>query len=197
MRNAHGSELILIRHAQSQWNAVGRWQGHADPALTPLGHEQADALASEFAGERVHRIYSSDLLRARQTAEALAARLALDFEVDPTFRELDVGCWSGLTRDEIEARDPALLAAFETGDPSVRPGDGETRAELRQRARDRVALLAAEHPGERIAVVTHLGFIRALLPDAQPANASAMVVSMKRALTARRVRDEAGLSGPL
>ena len=192
----HG-ELILIRHAQSEWNAAGRWQGHADPSLSALGHEQAAMLAAELAAEPIDRIYASDLLRARQTADALAARLALEVEVDTAFRELDVGRWSGLVREEIEASDAALLAEFETGDPSIRPGGGETRGELRQRARDRVALIAAEHPGERVVIVSHLGFIRALIPDAEPDNASALVVSMERALTARQLAGEAGPASPL
>jgi len=192
----HG-QLILIRHAQSEWNAAGRWQGHADPPLSVLGHEQAAMLAAELATEPIDRIYASDLLRARQTADALAVRLALEVDIDLAFRELDVGRWSGLVRAEIEASDATLLAEFETGDPSIRPGGGETRGELRQRARDRVALLAAEHPGERIVIVSHLGFIRALIPDAEPANASALVVSMERALTARQSTEEAGPVSPL
>jgi broad specificity phosphatase PhoE len=197
MRERHRGELILIRHAQSEWNAAGLWQGHADPPLSDLGREQAAKLAEESADLDASCIYSSDLRRARQTAEPLAARLGLEVVVDPNFRELDVGRWSGLTREQIEARDPELLAAFESGVPTVRPGGGETRAELRQRARDRVALIAAEHPGERIVVVTHLGFIRALLPGAEPTNASTMRVSVERALTARVPRGEGRQVGPL
>jgi alpha-ribazole phosphatase/probable phosphoglycerate mutase len=197
MRDDHRGQLILIRHAQSEWNAAGRWQGHADPKLTPLGEDQALKLAAELEGETADRIYASDLRRARQTAAPIAARLGLMVEVDPDLRELDVGRWSGLTREEIHTKEPDLLADFETGDPHIRPGSGETRAELRQRARDRMALMAAEHPGERIIIVTHLGFIRALLPDAEPENASALRVTMERALTAREPGAEAENVGPL
>lgn len=193
----HG-ELILIRHAQSEWNAAGRWQGHADPPLSALGHEQAAMLAAELAAEEpIDCIYASDLLRARQTADAVAVRLALEVKVDTAFRELDIGRWSGQVRAEIEGSDAALLSEFETGDPSIRPGGGETRGELRQRARDRVALIAAEHSDERVLIVSHLGFIRALIPDAEPENASALVVSMERALTARQPAGEAGPASPL
>ena len=91
-----------------------------------------------------------------------------------------------MVREQIEASEPELLREFDSGDPGVRPGGGETRGELRQRARERVQLLAHEHAGERVVVVTHLGFIRALLPDAEPENASALRVSMREALTARQ-----------
>lgn len=181
-----GGELILIRHAQSEWNALGRWQGHADPRLSPLGRAQAEALADSMAGEAIDALYSSDLRRALETARAIGKRLGLDVTADAAFRELDVGRWSGLLREEIEAREPELLHEFDSGDPSVRPGGGETRSELRRRARERVALLAHQHPGSRIAVVTHLGFIRALLPDAEPENARALRVTMREALTARQ-----------
>ncbi len=193
----HSGELILIRHAQSEWNAAGRWQGHADPPLSALGEEQALKLAAELAGERADRLFASDLRRALQTAEPIGARFDLAITIEDAFRELDVGRWSGLTREEIHAREPELLAEFETGDPHIRPGSGETRAELRQRARDRMALMAAEHPGERIIIVTHLGFIRALLPEAEPENASALRVSMERALTARDPGVAAEQVGPL
>jgi broad specificity phosphatase PhoE len=182
----HSGELILIRHAQSEWNALGRWQGHADPPLSPLGRTQAEALAESFGFDRVDALYVSDLRRAVETAMPLAKKLGLEATIDPVFRELDVGRWSGLVREEIEAREPELLREFDSGDPRVRPGGGETRGELRQRARERIALVAHEHAGERVVVVTHLGFIRALLPDAEPENASALRVSMHEALTARQ-----------
>jgi broad specificity phosphatase PhoE len=187
MAQAHDSgDLILIRHAQSEWNALGRWQGHADPPLSPLGRIQAEVLADSFGFDRVDALYVSDLRRALETAIPLGKRLGLEPVVDAAFRELDVGRWSGLVREEIEASEPELLREFDSGDPGVRPGGGETRGELRHRAHERIASMAHEHPGERIVLVTHLGFIRALLPDAEPENASALRVSMHEALTARQ-----------
>jgi alpha-ribazole phosphatase len=185
-------ELILIRHAESEWNAAGRWQGHADPPLSHNGLQQVEQLATSLVDLAFDRIFSSDLLRAVQTARPLALSRGLSVETDSAFRELDVGAWSGLKRDEIATRDPKLLAAFETGDPQIRPGGGETRSELRQRARDRVALIAAEHPGERVVIVTHLGFVRALLPDADPGNTSALVVPIAEAMSARQPSGEGG-----
>jgi broad specificity phosphatase PhoE len=85
-------------------------------------------------------------------------------------RELDVGAWTGLTRSEIEARDPERLTAFESGEPTIRAGGGETRLEIRLRARALLGHVAERHAGQRLIVVTHLGVIRALLPGVEPGN---------------------------
>ena len=171
------TNLLLVRHGQTPWNAAGRWQGHGDPGLSAVGRSQAVELAVELAAvmrrdsEPVWtRVMASDLRRARETAEILAESLALRVEVDNRLRELDVGEWTGLTRSEIEGRDRETLLAFESGDPTVRPGGGESRGEIRQRARALVRDLAKSFAGERLIVVTHLGVIRALLPGAEPGN---------------------------
>lgn len=174
---ASQTELLLVRHGQTAWNAAGRWQGHADPALSALGREQTWALASTLRAERGERdavwsgLLASDLRRARETAEILGEVLGLEVEIESRLRELDVGEWAGLTRSEIERRDRSALLAFESGDPSVRPGGGESRAELRRRARDLVRDLGKRFSGERLIVVTHLGVIRALLPGTEPGHA--------------------------
>ncbi len=192
---ASRTDLLLIRHAQSEWNATGRWQGQADPPLSAEGERQAktlaERLATELAGERVDCVYCSDLRRARATAERIAEAFGLELQASERFRELDVGDWSGLTRDEILARDAALLERFESDDPDARPGGGETRREIRERAHHAVADLVKAHPGERIVVVCHLGFLRALLPDAEPANAELIRIDAREALS-RRARFIAG-----
>jgi len=160
--------FLLIRHAQSVWNAAGRWQGQADPPLSERGREQALELARKLAGEIApDRLLCSDLQRARHTAEALGRALEIEPEPLPALRELDVGTWSGLTRDEIEAVDPENLARFEAGDETVRAGGAESRAEIRARVLATFHALAAQHPGEDLVVVTHLGVARALVPGTE------------------------------
>lgn len=166
------TSFLLIRHAESEWNASGRWQGHGDPPLSAHGREQAAALADELAGEAVEVLIASDLARSAQTAAILGARLALVPRLDARLREIDVGRWTGLTHAQIAERDAALLARFEAEDPDARPGGGETRREIRARVRAAAASLAREHAGRRVALVTHLGAIRALVPGAEPANAA-------------------------
>ncbi len=177
------TRLLLIRHGQTPWNADGRWQGHGNPSLTEAGLAQAKALALSLAQERQRwralepqqgawtRVFSSDLERARQTALAVAEELGLPIEFDRRLRELDVGAWSGLTRDEIARRDPDRLRRFERGEPLIRPGDGESRVEIRERTHALVSDFARRFRGDRIIMVTHLGVIRSLVPGADPGNA--------------------------
>jgi broad specificity phosphatase PhoE len=155
--------LLLIRHAESSWNAAGRWQGHGDPPLSDRGRAQSNALARELAQETIDVLVSSDLRRAAETALILGEARGLRPELNPRLRELDVGDWGGLTRDQIERTAGDALRRFDAGDLDVRPGGGENLREIEQRACSVVAELVAAHPGRRLAVVTHLGVIRALL----------------------------------
>lgn len=164
------TRFLLIRHAESAWNAERRWQGHADPPLSPRGVAQAEALARSLAGERADRLLCSDLQRARHTAEIVGRGLGLRASADPGLRELDVGTWEGLTRQEIAARDPDALARFDAGEPEQPAGGAESRAALRERVHATFRSLAAAYPEEQLVVVTHLGVVRALLPHAELPN---------------------------
>ena len=163
--------LLLIRHAESSWNAAGRWQGHGDPPLSDCGRVQANSLARELARETIDVLVSSDLRRAAETAAALGEARGLRPELNPRLRELDIGDWEGLTRDQIERTAGNVLRRFDDGDPDVRPGGGENLREIAQRAFSVMAELLDAHPGRRLAVVTHLGVIRALLGGADVGNA--------------------------
>jgi probable phosphoglycerate mutase len=164
------TRFLLIRHAESIWNAAGRWQGHADPPLSARGRIQAEALGSELAARGIEILLASDLVRAAQTAAILGQRLGLEATLDARLRELDIGRWAGLTRAEIARRDPDGLARFEIGDPEVRAGGGESRHELRGRVREFVQQRSRQHAGRLVAVVAHLGAIRAMRPGLRLAN---------------------------
>jgi broad specificity phosphatase PhoE len=192
--------MLLIRHGQTSWNAAGLWQGHGDPDLTDEGRAQADRLARSLQGEMDTswtRVLSSDLARAHQTAMTVADLLSLPIELDVRLRELDVGTWSGLSRSEIEGRDPETLEAFERGEPMIRPGGGESRIEIRERTHEFVCDLVNRLAGESLIVVTHLGVIRALVPGAEPSNAERIEVIAEE-LAARPVdRHRRPGEGPL
>ena len=184
---------MLIRHAQTDWNAAGRWQGHADPSLSAEGQVQARLLGERLTGEAAVALVCSDLKRAVQTATPVAQALGLELIEDQRFRELDVGIWSGQTRAEIQDRDPEGLKAFESGAPDVRPGGGETRSAIRGRSREAIEDWLGRMDAGRLVVVTHLGVILALLPGHELANASAVEVSAEDLLT-RRERFDAKAS---
>jgi probable phosphoglycerate mutase len=157
------ARLLLVRHGESTWNATGRWQGWADPPLSPLGEQQASEAGTRLRELGITGVASSDLARARRTAEIVAARLELDLALtDPALREYDVGDWCGLTRPEIEAGWPGLLNAWHQGELAAAPG-GEARADFTERAVAAITRLAAdERLGDRPVVVTHGGLVRAV-----------------------------------
>jgi probable phosphoglycerate mutase len=171
------SEVLLLRHGQSAWNAQQRWQGHGDPSLTELGREQARAVAARLESAGIERVVSSDLARAFETAAIVAAVLGLAVERDAHWRERDIGSWTGFTREEIEARWPEEYARFRSHDESARPGGGESDAMLRARAREALAALRARHAGARVLVVTHRGIARMLAPETPLGNAEWCEVS--------------------
>jgi broad specificity phosphatase PhoE len=143
--------LLLARHGETDWTREGRWQGWADPPLNDTGREQARRLAEELRTTPFDAVYSSDLRRAFETAEILAAPHDVPVLADPGLREIDIGSWSGLTKTEIEERFP----------DRKRP-DGETHEQHGARVRAAVIRIAQEHLGQRILLVAHGGTIRAI-----------------------------------
>jgi broad specificity phosphatase PhoE len=138
------TELLLVRHGETDWNAEGKLQGHTDRPLNDFGRRQAQALADRLAGESIDAVYASDLSRARETAEILGAKLGLPVLVDPDLREKNWGNWEGLTSDE------RLHIEFE----------GETSEAHRDRTLSAVQRIVERHPDGRIVVVTHGGSLR-------------------------------------
>jgi probable phosphoglycerate mutase len=170
--------LWLVRHAESTWNAAGRWQGQKDPPLSERGRRQAAELARALAGEGVETLITSDLARAFETASIVGRALGLRPRPEPALRELDAGTWSGLPRSEIARRDAQMLARFDSGDRNTPAGGGENRRDVALRARRALLAIAREDAGRRLAVVTHGGVIRSLLPDVRLANAEWHVASL-------------------
>ena len=142
---------------------MGRWQGQADPPLSPLGEEQAAEAAAMLVGTGVTGVVTSDLVRARRTGQIIADALGLGpVAVCPDLGEYDVGEWSGLTKPEIEARWPGQQLQWFQGRLPTTPG-GEGRAHFDRRVMDALlGVAAAATPGSVLVVVTHGGVIRAL-----------------------------------
>jgi probable phosphoglycerate mutase len=148
------SQILVVRHGQSTWNADGRWQGQADPPLSELGIAQAEAAARAVDGVEV--IWASDLERARHTASILAAARGLEVVADPRLREREAGEWTGLTRAEIEEQYPGALAERR------RPPGFEFDDVLVVRALGALQDLAATLAGRTAIAVTHGGVILAV-----------------------------------
>jgi broad specificity phosphatase PhoE len=152
--------ILLARHGQSDWNRTRRWQGFADRPLTERGHAQAAELAERLADIALDAIYSSDLARARITAETVASVQGLEVTQLRELREVNVGSWEGLTREEAKARDPDGFRRWEAGGTGW--DDGESYPEMSARVLGAVAEIARAHEGGRVLVVAHGGPIRAV-----------------------------------
>ena len=155
--------ILLIRHGETAWNAVRRLQGHIDIDLNPEGQRQAAAVARALASEKLDAIISSDLKRALQTAEAIAAHHQVPLHVDPDLRERGYGAFEGLLYTEIAERYPEDFAAWQARHvESVMP-HGERKAEsfreFYERSIAALASWAEKHPGQAIAVVAHGGVL--------------------------------------
>jgi probable phosphoglycerate mutase len=157
--------LILVRHGETDWNRERRWQGHADTPLNETGREQARALARALNGEAIAAVYSSDLRRARETAEIVADGRGLPVLVDRRLREIDFGEWEGLRTVEIHERYPEFMAAWPPTDGRPFPG-GETYGAMGARVVAALGEIARRHPDEDVVVVLHGGPILGALAHA-------------------------------
>ncbi len=147
--------LYVVRHGQTPWNVEGRYQGQLDPPLNENGLRQAGETARRLAPLGIEAIYSSDLARAMQTAEALSHLTGLPVQPDPRLREIHQGEWQGVLIDDIRARWPAELHGWETDPWRHHPVGGETLAQLQQRVFSAIDDIIRRHPQGRVAVFTH------------------------------------------
>lgn len=151
------TEVIIVRHGETDWNRIGRIQGHGEIDLNPRGRNQAKALAKCLAGERLDAIFSSDLARAHTTARAIAARTRRKLFIDQRLRECHLGVLAGLTHSEARARYPKAYAIYCDGIGDTPIPGGESPDQRRQRVVAAVTGLAERYRGGRLLVVTHGG----------------------------------------
>ncbi len=152
--------LLLIRHGQTNWNLEQRFQGQSDIPLNETGRKQAAALAERLAAETFDAVYTSDLQRATETAKIICAS---PIHPDPRLREVNFGDWEGLTYDEIKAKHPETLAAWEADIFKNAPPHGETLEGLAERVQFILDELRAKHQDQRILIVAHGGVLQTLI----------------------------------
>jgi broad specificity phosphatase PhoE len=155
--------IHLARHGQTAYNHEGRFQGHLPVPLDATGREQAAALAEVAAGVQITSLWCSPLLRARETAEVVAARIGLEPTEDARFAETDTGDWTDRSFADVRAEDPEGFARFQRSDPSFRYPGGESFAEQSERVQAGLANLRALPAALPALVVCHRGVIRLAL----------------------------------
>ena len=153
------TEITLIRHGETEWNLSGRWQGHADSALSPRGVAQAEARAGRIAKEEIDFVYVSDLERAQHTARLAGSEANWSFSLMPELRERDLGVLEGLTTDEMLVKQPDVYQSFLEDGPEYQPPGGESFLQFSDRCTSAIENLALLHPNKKIAVVTHGGVL--------------------------------------
>jgi 2,3-bisphosphoglycerate-dependent phosphoglycerate mutase len=158
------AQLALVRHGQTAWNAERRFQGHADVTLSEAGRAEARALAKRLRDEPVTALYSSPLRRALETAEIVASVVGVPVRSDERLREIDVGSWQGLTRDDVETRFPDGYRRWLGGEPGW--NGGEPYDELAARVLPALLDLAQRHEDGLVVAVTHGGPMRVALTAA-------------------------------
>jgi broad specificity phosphatase PhoE len=158
------TRIILVRHGETEWNRVERFRGRADVPLNGTGLLQAQATGRRIADEwRPVAIYSSPLLRAVRTAEAVAWHFDLRVEVHPGLIDIDYGEWQGLTPAEAKERWPEVVDAWYNAPHTAHIPGGETLDDLRARGLKTVNELSMLHRGQTIALVSHTVVNRIIL----------------------------------
>lgn len=160
------TKIVYIRHGETEWNLSGKYQGQTDVALSPRGTQQAEQLAAHFPVKNIEAVYTSDLSRARRTAEIIAAPFGLAPVPKKELRELNFGAWEGLRYDEITERWPAIMEDFFRHPDRMEIPAGETFAAVQQRATACIEALCEKHKDAAIAVVAHGAILRTLLAAA-------------------------------
>ncbi|MFC1879109.1 alpha-ribazole phosphatase [Chloroflexota bacterium] len=155
--------LVIARHGLTAWNLTHRFQGQTDIPLNKRGINQAEALGERLANENIAHIYSSDLLRAYRTAQAVAQFQGCPLEKDARLRELNFGEWEGLTYQQIQEDQPQALKEWLEIPTEFSPPGGESLGQLAGRVQDFIDTIQQNHSQQRILLVAHGGAIQVLL----------------------------------
>ena len=157
------TEIILIRHGETEWNSQKRMQGHSNSDLSSVGQAQIQALGQWMKNVPFDLIYSSDSLRAKQTAEAITQFSGHELQFDQRLREKNLGVFEGLTSEEARERHPEVFRLFKTAGSKYVIDEGESTQQLQDRALEIVDEIRIKHLEERVLLVTHGGFIRVVM----------------------------------
>ncbi len=163
------ARLILVRHGQTEWNRLRRYQGQSDIELNETGIIQAQLAAKRLANERIDSIYCSDLKRARQTAEIIASKHQMIDAIhkSPLLREMNFGDYEGHTFDQMDPKFQLIFSAdptWRSSGPNVRSPNGESIADLAARVKQFTRKMLSKHaPDETIIIAAHGGPLQVLI----------------------------------
>ena len=147
--------IYIVRHGQTEWNLLGKTQGHGNSDLTPKGIEQAELLADSMTKYPIDYIYSSDLGRAYQTAEIIGNKLSIEVEKTEALREMNIGTWEGRIIKDIIEEDPELYKMWRNEPHLAKIPQGETLSQIKERTDAFIKEINEKYDGKHIVLVTH------------------------------------------
>ena len=147
--------IYIVRHGQTEWNLLGKTQGHGNSDLTPKGIEQAELLADSMTKYPIDYIYSSDLGRAYQTAEIIGNKLSIEVEKTEALREMNFGTWEGRIIKDIIEEDPELYKMWRNEPHLAKIPQGETLSQIKERTEAFIKKINEKYDGKHIVLVTH------------------------------------------
>ena len=147
--------IYIVRHGQTEWNLLGKTQGHGNSDLTPKGIEQAELLADSMTKYPIDYIYSSDLGRAYQTAEIIGNKLNIEVERTEALREMNFGTWEGRIIKDIIEEDPELYKMWRNEPHLAKIPQGETLSQIKERTDAFIKEINEKYDGKHIVLVTH------------------------------------------
>ena len=186
MMRKSGTIVFVVRHGETEWNLIGKQQGHLDSPLTETGVRQARRLADGLVGRGIDSIFASDLGRAAETAKIISSKLRISIKTDLRLRERHLGLMQGLTKDEFKKTHPSEWVAFSSGDPDYRFPGGESARERFERNVACIEELARNNDGRTILVVAHGGVLYSIfhhatgIPLSEPRMFSLMNAAINR-----------------
>lgn len=173
------TRLIIIRHAESEFNNQNRIQGHKDSSLTKNGRYQVRCLGQRIKKLHIDKIYASDLGRALSTAEEVGRRKGMSIMKDPLLREINLGAWEGMTPQEVDQLYDKGYQRWLKKPSSVKIPHGESLRHFRKRITDRVKEIAIANRGKTIIIVTHGGAIVAMLAQWLKADFDTLLINLQ------------------
>ena len=160
------TKIILLRHGETEWNRLGKYQGQSDIALSEKGRCQAQTLAAHFPVRTLQAAYASDLQRAMETARVATSSFGCTVTAEPRLREVNFGDWEGLTYAEINEKWPNALNQFFSDTTKITIPNGESFETLKQRSDVAINKILEKHKKETVVVVAHGATIRAMICSA-------------------------------
>ncbi|MTI79450.1 MAG: alpha-ribazole phosphatase [Firmicutes bacterium] len=157
------TRIYLVRHGETEWNALKKFQGHSDISLSDVGRLQATRLANHMVKYKIDAAYASDLSRARETAEIIAEKFDIPVVCKKQLREINFGCWEGLTISEIKANYHGIVTKWWEDPAGTQIPDGEIFTDLVKRVILSLEEIICKHSGQDVMVVSHGGVVRSII----------------------------------